>query len=111
MTDMAVNQRIKLVRESLGMSQREFSRLLALSGGYIAGIEVNLRPVNHRLIKLIAAEFGVNENWLLTGTGQMFTVKNTDERATKLVALFKDLPAKYQDVVFGMIELLRKAPD
>jgi hypothetical protein len=34
-----------------------------------------------------------------------------DERAMKLVALFKDLPVKYQDVVFGMIELLRKVPD
>jgi transcriptional regulator with XRE-family HTH domain len=107
--DFSVNQRIKKLRETLGINQRDFSNLLSLSSGYIAGIEVNLRKVNDRLIKLIAAEFGVNNEWLRNGTGQMFLKQKDNEKTTRLVSLFNDLPPHYQDVILGMIELLRKA--
>jgi transcriptional regulator with XRE-family HTH domain len=107
--DYSVNQRIKQLRETLGINQRDFSNLLSLSGGYIAGIEVNLRNVNDRLIKLIVAEFGVNEDWLKHGNGQMFLTKKSNEKSIRLVSLFNDLPPQYQDVVLGLIELLRKA--
>jgi transcriptional regulator with XRE-family HTH domain len=107
--DYSVNGRIKRLREKLGLNQRDFSNLLALSSGYIAGIEVNLRKVNDRLIKLIVSEFGVNEDWLRSGKGQMFSQKKGVEKSAKLVSLFNDLSPAYQDVVLGMIDLLRKA--
>ena len=107
--DFSVNRRIKQLRDALGMSQRDFSTLLSLSGGYIAGIEVNLRKANNRLIKLIVAEFGVNEDWLKNGNGEMFSTHINNEKSIRLVSLFNDLPPKYQDVVLGMVELLRKA--
>jgi transcriptional regulator with XRE-family HTH domain len=105
----AVGKRIKALRETLGISQREFCKLLSLSGGYIAGIEVGLREANDRLVKLIASEFNANKEWLMTGKGEMFiNVKKGDERTTRLVAVFNDLPKKYQDVIFGVIDLLRE---
>ncbi|MCL2440197.1 MAG: helix-turn-helix domain-containing protein [Treponema sp.] len=107
--EFSVNQRIKELREKLGLNQREFSKLLSLSGGYIAGIEVNLRKVNDRLIKLIISQFGVNEEWLRHGKGEMFSKKKIDEKAIKILSLYKDLPPHFQDVVLGTIELLRKA--
>jgi transcriptional regulator with XRE-family HTH domain len=106
-----INQRIKRLREALGISQREFSRLLSLSAGYISGVEINSRPVNDRLVKQIVSEFGVDKDWLLTGKGRMFIQKDTDERSARLIALFNGLPKKYQDVVFGVINLLRKSKD
>jgi len=105
----SINLRIKELREKLGLNQREFSKLLSLSGGYIAGIEVNLRKVNDRLIKLIISQFGVNENWLRLGNGEMFTKKKTNEKTVKILSLYNDLPPHFQDVVLGTIELLRKA--
>ncbi|MDR2595938.1 MAG: helix-turn-helix transcriptional regulator [Treponema sp.] len=107
--DYSINLRIKKLREKLGLNQREFSKLLSLSGGYIAGIEVNLRQVNDRLIKLITSQFGVNEEWLRLGNGEMFTKKKTDEKAVRIISLYNDLPPHFQDVVLGTIELLRKA--
>ena len=107
--DYSINQRIKELREKLGLNQREFSKLLSLSGGYIAGIEVNLRKVNDRLIKLIVSQFGVNEEWLRLGKGDMFLKKKTDEKAVRILSLFNDLPPHFQEVVLGTIELLRKA--
>jgi transcriptional regulator with XRE-family HTH domain len=107
-TNISINQRVKLVRKAMHITQREFSSLLSLSGGYIGGVEANLREVNGRLIKLIVSEFSVNEEWLINGTGEMFT-PNTDEKFAKLLSLFKELPGKYQDVVLKMIESLRQA--
>jgi transcriptional regulator with XRE-family HTH domain len=106
----SINQRVKQVREALGLSQRNFSSMLALSNGYIGGVESEIRRVNGRLIKLIVSEFGVNETWLNSGEGEMFT-QNPDEYFTKLVKLFKELPPKYQEVVYQMIEALLKAKD
>jgi len=107
--DYSINQRIKELRDKLGLNQREFSKLLSLSGGYIAGIEVNLRKVNDRLIKLIISQFGINEDWLRFGRSEMFAKKKTDEKAVRILSLFNDLPPHFQDVVLGTIELLRKA--
>jgi transcriptional regulator with XRE-family HTH domain len=104
-----ISQRIKRLREALGISQRAFSRLLSLSAGYISGVEINSRPVNDRLVKQIVSEFGVDKDWLLTGKGQMFVQKDTDERSARLMVLFNGLSRKYQDVVFGVIDLLRNA--
>lgn len=107
--DCSINQRIRELRNKLGLSQRDFCKFLSLSAGYIAGVEVNLREVNGRLIKLIVAQFGVNEEWLRLGNGDMFKKKKTDEKEVRIVSLFNDLPPHFQDVVIGTIELLRKA--
>ena len=109
--DYSINHRIKELRGKIGLNQRDFSNLLSLSGGYIAGVEVNLRKVNDRLIKLIISQFGVNEEWLRFGNGEIFTKKKTDEKAVRILSLYNDLPPHYQDVVLGTIELLRKAND
>ena len=107
--DYVINQRVKELRKKLGLTQRDFSRLLSLSGGYIAGIEANLRDVNDRLIKLMVSQFWVNEEWLRFGKDPMFIRKKTDEKAVRILSLFNDLPPHLQDVVLGTIELLRKA--
>ena len=107
--DEFVYQRIKKLREKLGLNQRDFSQLLSLSPGYIGGIEAQCRRVNDRIIKLIMSEFGVTEDWLRYGKGTMFAEKRTNEKAVRVVSLFNDLPPHLQDVVIGTIELLRKA--
>jgi transcriptional regulator with XRE-family HTH domain len=103
-----INQRVRQVREALKLSQKNFSTILSLSSSYIAGVETDIRKVNGRLIKLIVSEFGVNETWLTAGEGEMFT-QNPDKKFTKLVGLFKELPPRYQDLVYQMIEVLLKA--
>jgi transcriptional regulator with XRE-family HTH domain len=105
--ETVVNQRVKAVREALEINQRNFAKILSISHGHLAGIETNIRAVNGRLVKLLVSEFGVNEEWLLTGEGEMFS-RNPDEKFTRLVSLFKELPPRYQELIYQIIEILLK---
>ncbi|MDR3116081.1 MAG: helix-turn-helix transcriptional regulator [Treponema sp.] len=102
---VTVNRRIKQVREALKLSQVQFSRVISLSSGYLAGVEVEKRKANDRIIKLICSSFNVNETWLKTGDGEMFSL-NPDEECTKLVSLYKELEPKFQDYILKQIDLL-----
>jgi transcriptional regulator with XRE-family HTH domain len=106
----SVNQRIKQVRQALRLSQVQFSRVISLSSGYLAGVEVEKRKVNERLVKLICSSFNVNEIWLKTGEGEMFNL-NPDENFTKLISLFKELDPKYQAYILKEINLLLEIQD
>jgi transcriptional regulator with XRE-family HTH domain len=106
----SVNRRIKQVRQALRLSQVQFSRVISLSSGYLAGVEVEKRRVNERLIKLICSSFNVNEKWLKTGEDEMFN-QNPDESFTKLISLFKELDPKYQAYILKEINLLLEIQD
>ncbi|MDR1373414.1 MAG: helix-turn-helix transcriptional regulator [Treponema sp.] len=106
----SVNRRIKQIRQALKLSQVQFSRIISLSSGYLAGVEVEKRKVNNRLIKLICSSFNVNEGWLKTGEGEMFQ-QHPDDSLTKLVNLFKELDLKYQVYILKEISLLLEIQD
>jgi transcriptional regulator with XRE-family HTH domain len=105
-----INMRVKRVREALSMTQMAFSRVLALSGGYLAGIETERRTVNDRLVKLVCSSFNVNEAWLRTGAGSMFA-EGEDEFFIKLASLFKELNPTYREYLFKEIALLLEMQD
>ncbi|MDR1957044.1 MAG: helix-turn-helix transcriptional regulator [Treponema sp.] len=107
---VSVNRRIKQIREILKLSQVQFSRVISLSSGYLAGVEVEKRKANDRIIKLICSSFDVHEAWLRTGEGEMFN-SNPDKECTKLVSLFKELDPKYQDFILKQIDLLLRIQD
>jgi transcriptional regulator with XRE-family HTH domain len=106
----SVNRRIKQIRQALRLSQVQFSRVISLSSGYLAGVEVEKRKVNDRLVKLICSSFNVNEKWLKTGEGDMFS-QGPDESFTKLVSLFKELDPKFQTYILKEINLLLEIQD
>jgi transcriptional regulator with XRE-family HTH domain len=110
METLSVNRRIKQVRRALKLSQIQFSRIISLSSGYLAGVEVEKRKVNNRLIKLICSSFNVNEKWLETGEGEMFRL-HPDESFTRLINLFKELDPKYQSYILKEIDLLLEIQD
>lgn len=74
---MTVNERIKLLRQELNLSQAKFAKAISISNGYIAGIELGNRSVNDRIIKLISTEFNVREEWLRDGIEPKFNTSDT----------------------------------
>lgn len=70
---MSINERVREVRKALNLSQEQFGERIGMVKSGISNIENGSRAVNERIIKLICSEFSVNEEWLRTGEGEMFT--------------------------------------
>ena len=66
-----MNDRIKRLRLELGLSQEEFGNRLGVGRGAITNIELNKVEPKPLFVSLICREFGVREEWLRTGEGQM----------------------------------------
>ena len=92
-----LRDRIKLVRETLNTSQRDFAKRIYISQTLLGDIELGNRNVNDRTIQLILTEFNVNKNWLLTGEGEMFTAPPPDLQLEKLIDIFGKLDKSFKD--------------
>jgi len=108
--DMAaeIKDRIKKVRSTLNVSQREFAKRIFISQTLLGAIELGSRKVNDRTIQLITAEFKVNKDWLLTGKGEMFSSPPPDLQLEKLLEIFKQLDKPLKDYLLDQSKGLLK---
>lgn len=84
---MEIFERLKYIRKTLNLTQKDFAKKIGMSRSGYSQIETGDRPISDRLIKSICMAFNVNENWLRTGEGEMF-IKVED-------SIFKQLSEKY----------------
>lgn len=91
---MTQNERIALVRKSLGLTQEKFAEQVGLSRNFMWMIESGTRVPSDRTISDICREFNVNETWLRTGEGEMF---NQITRSEKITAFLTDITADEGD--------------
>ena len=73
MKENSVNQRLKLLRKEIGLSQGNFAERIGFKQTALSMIESGRNVLNDRHIKLICSTFNVNERWLRDGEGEMFT--------------------------------------
>lgn len=66
-----MKERIRLIRENSGLSQREFGSTLLISGSAINLYESGKRIPPASVIASICEKFHVREEWLRTGEGPM----------------------------------------
>ena len=69
---MGLGERLKLVRERLGMTQKEFAEFLGVGIASVQRYEREERIPSGEFLKLLLDKFNININWLLTGEGSMF---------------------------------------
>jgi transcriptional regulator with XRE-family HTH domain len=101
---LEINRRIIEARRALGLKQTELSEGIKMSQAYIGNIENGKRKVNDRFISLLVMTYGVNEEWLRTGTGKMFE-KTVDPKTERIICNFKKLDGLLQDYVLKQVEL------
>lgn len=82
---MTENDRIKDARKSLGLTQDKFGERLGVGRSAISNIEAGSRGVTDQLRLSVCREFNVNEDWLRTGEGSMFSEPDEDEEITKFL--------------------------
>lgn len=85
-----LEERIKLVRKTLNLSQSSFGKALGVSRDVINNIERarNKTPVADMFISHLCSVYKVNEEWLRTGAGKMFVDDNpSNNKQTNLKKL------------------------
>lgn len=75
---MNIGERIRWLRRSLDLTQKEFGERVSLKSNSIALIEGG-RNTSDQTIFSICREFNVREEWLRTGEGEMFAPAVTNE--------------------------------
>lgn len=94
-----MNARIKFLRKNSGLTQEKFAERIGLKQNSIALIESGKRNISDQAILSICREFGVREEWLRTGNGEMYAPAPT----TGL-----DLLAQEKDLTHGEYILIEK---
>ena len=95
--------RLKLCRKTLKLNQRDFGKQLGLTQTGYSMIENGTNPLSDRYIQLICSVFHVNEAWLRTGEGDMFSASPYQKR---LNDIFERLVPVNQRYLFLMAEEL-----
>jgi transcriptional regulator with XRE-family HTH domain len=102
---MSVNERIREVRNNLKLSQAKFAERMAISSSYLADIELSKRTATERIVRLLSAEFNVDEHWLRTGEGGMFK-SDVDVQVASILSLFKSLSPQFKECAISQLREL-----
>lgn len=84
-------EKIKEIRQALGLSQAEFADRLKMTRTYVSLLEQGKRQASVRTLEQICDTFNVNGAWLMNGEGEMFLPKT---RADEIRDLLYDIEAK-----------------
>ena len=128
MNILSLGEKIKKLRKELDLTQREFGERIGIKGNTIAQYELGRNEPIDAVISLICREFGVNENWLRDGTGEMFVHISRDEQIAtfigsiqmdeknnsfkkKLISVLANLTEDQWEVLADIAEKLRNEKD
>ena len=81
-----MNERIRELRKLLGFTLEKFGAPLGVGKTAISKIENGERGVTDKMVKSICREYNVNEEWLINGTGDMFTEIDRDDQLMRWAA-------------------------
>lgn len=103
-----MNNRIKEVRTTKKLTQDAFAADLNISKNYVWMIEKGEREPGDRTIKDICRIYGVNEEWLRFGTGEMYAPKT---RAEEIAELAKKFIKDDSELRYQLVQLVAQMPD
>ena len=106
---MTIGERIKQVRKGNGLTLDEFGNAIKIAGASVSRLERGVNNPADRTIELICSKFGVREEWLRRGEGEMYAPKTTfnlDEFARQRGA--SDLEIAIVKAYFNLNEATRK---
>jgi transcriptional regulator with XRE-family HTH domain len=106
------NRRIIAVRKAMNMKQGEFAEKMGVKQATLSMIELGNNPVSDRYIKLIYLTFGVSEQWLRTGEGEMF-VDKSQQNIKELLDIFDRLSPASRKMILDLARtmLANEQPD
>lgn len=116
---MTQGERIREVRNTLGLTLEKFGDRLGVTKVAISNIEKGNRNLTEQMTKSICREFSVDYMWLTTGEGEMFIDSDDDfiERIDRIMAgedearknLFKFMLELSDEDIAALDRLMKKA--
>lgn len=102
-----MSNRIRILRKTLKLSQREFGEKLGVSRDVISNLEYGRVQPKELFLQHICRQYNVNEHWLHTGEGEIFS-KSPEETSKfdEAVNIFKSLRPEFQDYALDQIRKL-----
>lgn len=82
---MNINERIRELRKSFGLSGEKFGERIGLKKVAISQIETGRSMPTEQTVLSICREFGVSEDWLRNGEGDMFIPMTRDEEIASFI--------------------------
>ena len=110
-----MKDRIREVREHFGLSMEKFGSRIGIGKASISPLESGKNNPSVQTITLICREFGVNEQWLRTGEGEMFeqtrasvldrlsTEYDLSREQRSVIEAFLDLDPQERDVILKYV--------
>ena len=78
--EILICKRFAEIRSALRMKQGDFAKEIKLTQGHVSDIENKRKGVSNRVIEIICLKYGISEEWLRTGNGEMYSPISQDER-------------------------------
>ncbi|TWJ26478.1 helix-turn-helix domain-containing protein [Geobacter argillaceus] len=96
--DSQIGRRIREVRLSRKLTQQAFSRSLGIVQGFLCGIERGKKFPSDTLLIALSHLYEINMEWLVSGTGPMAPVRETDNGQVRF-PLLKRIPDTFPDQI------------
>jgi transcriptional regulator with XRE-family HTH domain len=103
---MSIGNRLHLLREHLGYTQKDFALKLGLTHKTYWRYESDEGDPQASFLVLVMDKFGTSSSWLLTGEGEMFSEKDgeqpkapPDEIASEVMNLMTNLDEQGKQAV------------
>lgn len=81
-----MNERIKYIRKSCGLSQAAFGASIGITDGAVSKLESGTNTPSDQTCKLICQVYHVNYIWLTTGEGDVFEIETAEDMVERLMA-------------------------
>ena len=92
-----LGDRIRQIRKLNNLSMDSFGEKVGISKVSVSRIEAGINNPSTQTIMLICREFGLNEEWLKTGEGEMYCEVSQEEEIAQIVnTLLAEKPKSFR---------------
>jgi transcriptional regulator with XRE-family HTH domain len=107
--DELINERLRQLRNRLGISQKEMAERLNVRQSYYSDVENSRRTVTNKFISKLENEFHVSKDWIYTGIGYMLTTDTPTHKNNQTAAFTIDgKPPKTKSEIKAEEDKLKK---
>lgn len=106
---MTQGERVKAVRKSLGLTLEKFGEKIGLKKNSLSQIENGKNNLTDQSVLSICREYSVNEEWLVNGTGEMFSEVDREDQIMRWAAsVLKEDSSSFRKRFVAMLSSLRE---